>query len=177
MAPLVREIVQMPQYRQAQPKLLTTDQLYTGLSDLTGWSPDVVELTDGLAALQWSPEHRIMGGGTDDDVVLFRSSGISLSHVVLMEWVGRQATLAIEDSLSSSGGVLFPDGLPGDEAAAKTVIVTWVSQFLSQSVSADDEIVVRLLALWQAAGGLEASEEAWGVVLQGLIRHPQGWVY
>ena len=173
--PLLREIVLSDAYRAATPKVLTTDQLYTALTALTGWMPESDEVLDGLEALQWSAEHRVMGGGTDDASVLLRSSGISLSGVVLMEWVGRQASAAIEADLAEESGVLFPDGLPTDAAAAEALMARWVGRFLS--TPDDTQTIDRLLVLWEAAGGLAGGADAWAVVLQALIRHPAGLVY
>ena len=116
-----------------------------------------------------------MGGGTDDESVLLRSGGISMSSVVLMEWVGRQATSAIADDLSGNTGVLFPDGLPADMAAAESLMAQWVGRFLS--APDDTQTIERLLVLWEAAGGLAGGEGSWAVVLQALIRHPAGLVY
>ena len=173
-APLVRQIVLSEAYRNPEQKVLTTDQIYTALTDLTGWQPEADDVLDGLEALQWSAEHRVMGGGTDDDEVLLRADGISLSGVVLMEWVGRQSTAAISADLAGAG-VLFPDGLPQSTDDAEALIIDWVGRFLSWPD--DTEATGRLLELWEAAGGLEAGEAAWAVVLQALIRHPAGLVY
>lgn len=173
--PLLREIVLSDAYRSATPKVLTTDQLYTALTELTGWTPETDDVLDGLEALQWSAEHRVMGGGTDDEAVLLRSGGISLAGVVLMEWVGRQAIAAIEADLAQDEGVLFPAGLPVDAAAAEALVAQWVGRFLS--APDDTQTAERLLALWEAAGGLSGGEGAWAVVLQALIRHPAGLVY
>jgi hypothetical protein len=173
--PLIRAVVTSERYRDPEPKVLSTDQLYTALVDLTGWQPTTESAQEGLDALQWSAEHRVMGGGTDDEQVLLRSGGISLSGVVLMEWVGRQATAAISADLDGAAGVLFPDGLPGDEAAAEALIATWTARFLSRPD--DATLQAGLVALWEAAGGLDAGEDAWAVVLQAIIRHPAGLVY
>ncbi|MFT5686273.1 MAG: hypothetical protein ACI8RZ_007229 [Myxococcota bacterium] len=173
--PLIEAVVTSDAYRAAGPKVLSTDQLYTALTDLTGWQPQATNELEGLDALQWSAEHRVMGGGTDDVEVLYRSGGISLSGVVLMEWVGRQSTLAIDADLAKPSGVLFPDGLPADDAAAEALIATWVGRFLSRPD--DEDITTGLHALWQDAGGLAGGSASWAVVLQAVIRHPAGLVY
>ncbi len=179
--PLIRQVVTSDAYRSPEPRLLTTEQLGSALSDALGWGAGAT-VEDGLEALSWSAEHRVMGGGTDDDTVLFRNDVPGVGLLVLLTWTARQAAQpALEADLArgESDRVLLGtvDDLPADEATGRALIADWHARLLTSPVDTDSAQVDALWTLWSDAGGSDDLIGAWSEVLGALIRHPLGVVY
>lgn len=173
---LAADIVALDAYQAPGERTLTSEQLYATLVALTGWDPGEGE-TDGLKALVWSVDHRVLAGGTDDSTVLDRNRRPGVGHQVFMQWLGKQVArpaLEADRGRASEDRVLFthgdPDGLSGDQVAEQLAV--WLSVFLSRPVGAEDPSVQRLHALWQAAEDPGDDLRAWSVALESLIRHP-----
>jgi hypothetical protein len=174
---LVQELIEDPAYRADDGRLLRSEQLHEALADLLEWG-DGGDLLDELGPLSWSAEHRVLGGGTDDDTVLLRNPSPGVGLQVLLEWTARQAVgPALDAALADEASGLLLDGLPEDADAARDQLVDWHARFLSRPVAADSAEITSLLALWEDAGGAGLPEQALAEVLAVLIRHPAQVIY
>ncbi|MFZ5477515.1 MAG: hypothetical protein ACOZNI_12135 [Myxococcota bacterium] len=173
--PLARAIVTSDEYRAPDERVVTTEQLHGIVADLLGWD-DGTEWDEGLKPLTWSVEHRVMGGGTDDDTVLLRNRSPGVGTHVLLEWVARQAVgPALEADLArplASRRILtLTEGLPATQDDIYAQLAAWHTRFLSAPVEPDSPEVRRLVDLWLAA------DDPAGEVIEALIRHPAQVIY
>ena len=180
--PLVADIVATDAYRDAAPRVLTPEQLSTALIDLLDAPPPDpgAPLEDGLTALQWAADHRVLGGGTDDVTVLTRNRTPGLGLHVLQAWAAREAipdalTRDVARPLDDRRLVLTDPG--ADEATVRAALARLHARFLSQPVEADGAEIDRLFSLWQAAGGDADPVAAWGTATEALARHPAMVLY
>ncbi len=174
---LVAELIEDPDYRADDGRLLRVEQLGSSLTEALAWG-DAEAAEVGLMPLTWSEEHRLLGGGTDDDTVLFRNKSPAVGVQVLLEWTARQAVEpALAADLARDAPALLPDGIPTDEAALRGVAAAWHGRFLSRPVATDSAEVDALVALWQDAGGTDSPDTAVAEVLAVLLRHPAQVLY
>lgn len=180
-AALVREILASEAYRADEPRLLGVERRGGALTAALG-------LPEGLGApldpLLWSAEHRVLGGGTDDDTVLEPSRTPSVSGQALSMWAARVAApqaLSLDAARAEGERLLWTvvepfEAAPG-EAATRAQLAAWHARLLGLPATAEGEAVDALWALWselEEAGGPEA---AWEGCLGALIRHPAGEIY
>jgi len=174
---LVAELVSEPAYRADDGRLLRVEQLGTSLVDLLHWG-DSEALEAGLNPVIWSQEHRLLGGGTDDDTVLFRNASPAVGLQILLEWIARQAVApALEAELARSEPTLLVDGVPQDEDALRRQAAAWHARFLTRPVATDSAEIDALAALWHDAGGDTDPDSALAEVLGVFVRHPALVVY
>ncbi len=174
---LVVELIADPDYRAQDGRLLHVEQLGSSLTDLLAWGDGDSEV-DGLNALTWSEPHRLLGGGTDDDTVLFRNTSAAVGLQILLEWTARQAVVpALEADLARSEPVLLLAGIPTDEGALRDQLMAWHLRFLSRPVDSDSAEIDALVDLWTQAGGDSDPQAALAEVLGVLVRHPEGVLY
>ncbi len=174
---LVLTLISDPAYRAEDGRLLHVEQLGSSLIDLLGWG-DSETLEDGLSPLSWSEDHRLLGGGTDDDTVLYRNKSPAVGLHILLEWTSRQAVIpALEADLARAEPTLLLAGVPEDATALRAQAAAWHARFLSRPVATDSPEVDALVALWEDAGGPEDPEAAIGEVLGVFVRHPSLVVY
>ena len=174
---LVEDIVALDAYAAADPRVLTPEQLSSALTDLLALPPTDPgsRITQGLDALVWSGEHRVLGGGTDDRTVLDRDRSPGLGMQVLLAWAARSGAdegvrLDLERPLGERALVTAAADAPEEDVRA--ALARLYTRFLTTPVAADSDEVDRLWGLWQAAGGGSDLQGAWSTVVEGLIRHP-----
>jgi hypothetical protein len=175
---LVEAIVTSPEYRAAALRVLPPEQLYTALSDLGAWDPGE-ELDEGLKALAWDPEIRVLGGGTDDITVLRRNQRPGVGTGVMLAWVARQLSFdAINTDLSRSERLLLNVAAldDTDENIVRAQLVDWHIRFLSLPVEADSPEIDALYDLFVAFDE-ETDLHPWPQTLSALIRHPRMVMY
>lgn len=175
---LLAEIMASDAYRAAEDRVLTTEQLGLSLSVALGLDED-----DALSPLSWSAEHRVLGGGTDDDTVLQRSRSIGLGQTALTLWAARAAVpraIALDRAREAGDRLLFteldPDQEPS-EAAARRQLAAWQVRLLGLPADPDDAAIDALYSLWEASREARGLDGAWEDALSALVRHPQQWVY
>jgi hypothetical protein len=174
---LVSELVVGEAYRADDGRLLRTEQIGEALTELLAWGSGS-ELSDGLNPLSWSEDHRLLGGGTDDDTVLIRNNSPGVGLQVLLEWTARQAAgPALSADLARAEPQLLTAGIPVDESGLRAQLVVWHARFLSRPTTQDAPEIDALVTLWQDAGGSEDPESALTEVLGAFIRHPASVVY
>ncbi len=173
--PYVVQLVSRPDIMAAEARVLTTEQLGSALVAFLGWGEGVLD-TDGLMPLTWSPEHRVLGGGTDDDTVLLRAKSLGVGPAVLLEWTARAAALpALEADLARSPDdrVLYTvsgaDASAPDEAAVRAQLTTWLLGAATLDVDPDGPEIDGLLALYASQA---TPLEGYTLALQAVIRHP-----
>lgn len=178
---LAETIVNSDAYLQAGPKVLTPEQLATSLRDLLGVPAEDPgsRIEDGLGALLWSGEHRVLGGGTDDVTVLVRNRTAGLGLQVLATWAARgHADRAVTDDLARPlGERLLVASDATDEDSVRRALAELSTRMLSVVSSGDDPSVDRLFALWTEAGGADDPQGAWSTVVEALVRHPLQVLY
>ncbi len=168
---LAARVVATPRYRSATLRTLAPEQLHTALVDLLGWG-EGAGLEDGLVALTWQDELRVLGGATDDDTVLLRNRAPGAALQVVLDWAARKAVpeaLAADRARPAADRVLLTreSDVPGQ-------LADWYTRFLGVPVAVDSPEVERLHALWATA---EDADEAWVLALEGLVRHPRTVLY
>lgn len=177
---LVGEIVRSEAYRAEGDRLVRNEQLHTALADALGWDPGS-RPEDGLKALTWDVEHRVLAGGTDDVTVVERNPAAGIGLQVVLAWAARQAVpeaVAEELAREEADRVLLAfDVEDTGEEAVRTGLAQLHGRLLSRPVSASSEEVDRLYGLWEAAGGADDLEGAWSTVIMGLVRHPEQVLY
>ncbi len=177
--PLLAEILDAPAYRSATLRVLRTEQLAAALEDLSGWRPGD-QPDDGLSPLTWSVDHRILGGNTDDISVLYRNRSQNLATQLLQTWTGRQAAV---DMVATDLGRDLDDRrlVTVDEAAGEAqvreALAGLAGRALGRLHDPDGEEVDLLFELWLDGGGWDAWADAWSLVVEALIRHPDMGVY
>lgn len=178
---LALEIARSDAFLHDTPKVLTPEQLATSLRDLLGVPVEDpgARIEDGLGALLWSGEHRVLGGGTDDVTVLARNRTAGLGLAVLQAWVARGH---VDDAVAADRSrplderlLVFTDD--DDEEAVRQALATLRTRLLSSPSAPSDPGVDRLYALWSAAGGAADPATAWGTVVEALVRHPSQVLY
>ena len=178
---LAEAIVHSDPYLQADPRVLTPEQLATSLRDLLGVPPEDpgARIDEGLGALLWSGEHRILGGGTDDITVLARNRTAGLGLQVLAAWAARgHVDQAVEQDLARPlDARLLVATDATDEASVRAALAPLHTRMLSVVSTADDPAVDRLFALWTEAGGADDPQTAWSTVVEALVRHPLQVLY
>ncbi|MDG1481750.1 MAG: DUF1549 domain-containing protein [Myxococcota bacterium] len=175
---LVRSIVNSQAYRAAGLRVLPPEQLYTALSDLGAWDPGTQQ-DEGLKALAWDPELRVLGGGTDDVTVLQRNQRPGVGNSVMMAWAARQMAYdAINTDLSRSEPLLLTiaELNSTDEPTVRAQLAEWHTRFLSMPVEADSPEIDALYDLWVAFDE-ETDLHPWPQTLAALIRHPRMVMY
>ncbi len=166
-----KRVVTSDAYRADDVRTLNTEQLHTAWAALLAWDPGF-EALDGLKPLSWSDEHRVLGGGTDDDTVVLRNPAPGLGTQVLLEWTARQsaaAAIAADRARNADDRVLLTR-----EEDINGQLAEWYTQLLSSPVAHDSSQVAGLRALYDAAGGGDAG---WEDALSALIRHPRSVMY
>ncbi len=175
---LAARVVGTDAYRAEDARVLRPDQLPTLLAGLLG-----LDATDDqLADLAWETELRLLGGGLDDVDVVEPNREPGLGHHVLLAWAARSTA---EDALSQDAARSAEDRLlwtvaepwPTADAQVREQLAAWWLRFLSRQVAPDSPEIDRLFALWQATGGADAPQDAWAVVVQALLRHPDFLLY
>ena len=166
---LARAIVQTEVYQDTEPRLLRAHQLHGVLAAVA--NADEGSDTEGLGPLKWSWRHRLLYGEGDDVNILDPSKSVGVSTLLMTEWAGREMAQRVVSSLGSDDALveLIVDD---SEASARQQITQWMRQLLSLPVQANDPEVDALVALWNAAGGSEDLEQAYGSVMAALVRHP-----
>ncbi|MFT5685842.1 MAG: hypothetical protein ACI8RZ_006796 [Myxococcota bacterium] len=175
---LVRTIVTSAEYRSASLRVLPPEQLYTALSDLGAWDPGV-ELEEGLKALAWDPELRVLGGGTDDITVLQRNQRPGVGTSVMLAWAARQMAFdAINTDLSRSTPLLLTIAEldSTDEPTVRAQLTEWHTRFLSMPVEVDSPEIDALYDLWVAFDE-NTDHHPWPQALSALVRHPRMVMY
>jgi len=179
---MVAEIVATDDYRADRARVLTTEQLYTALVDLLGWGSKE-SAQAGLEPLLWSTEHRLLGGGTDDDTVLQRNPSFSVGNQLLLAWAGRRAASAVVEDLErdlDQREILDVDGAdeqdPGEDVVREQ-LSRLHGRFLTLPVAVDSTEIDDLWALWLAAWDAGDTSSAWAEVVAALIRHPAMGIY
>ena len=175
---LVRDIVTSPEYRDAALRVLPPEQLYTALSELGAWDPGE-DLDEGLKALAWDPELRVLGGGTDDTTVLRRNQRPGVGTGVMLAWTARQMAFdAINADLSRSDRLLLTVAAldDTDESIVRAQLVDWHTRFLSLPVASDSPEIDALYALFVALDE-DTELHPWPQTLSALIRHPRMVLY
>ena len=164
-------VVHSDAYRADDVRTLTTEQLYTTWSAMLGWDPGN-SASEGLKPLMWSDDHRVLGGGTDDNTVLIRNTAPGVASQVLLEWTSRQA---IPGALAADHARAAEDRrLLTHEDDVNAQLAAWYTLFLSTPVAVDSASVAGLRALYDDAGGGDAG---WQEALSALIRHPRSVMY
>ena len=175
---LVRDIVTSAEYRDIALRVLPPEQLYTALRELGSWDPGE-DLDEGLKALAWDPELRVLGGGTDDITVLRRNQRPGVGTSVMLAWTARQMAFdAINADLSRSERHLLTIAAldDTDEAIVRAQLVDWHIRFLSLPVEPDSPEVDALYALFVALDE-DTDLHPWPQTLAALIRHPRMVMY
>lgn len=160
----VADFVETADYRSPQGRTLSNEQLYFVALDLAERLGGG-DLSEVLSPLLWSPERRVLAGGSDDFAVLEPNTTPSLGHHLSMAWVARELALAV----SLAG--------PANERQVREQIAWLHGLILSHPVEPESAEVDALWQLYQDAGAWDTPELAWDTVLQALIRHPQALVY
>ncbi|RME27302.1 MAG: hypothetical protein D6798_04830, partial [Deltaproteobacteria bacterium] len=172
--PLLAAILRTDAYRRAPMRVLRPEQLASTLEDLTGWRPGD-GLDDGLTPLAWSPQHRVLAGGTDDVTVLQANGSLTIANHVLLEWTGRQvAGPAVDADLQrplDERRIVTVDETAG-EAEVRQALADLAGRALGRLHDPEGEEVDLLFALWLDGGGWDDWPSAWSLVLEALIRHP-----
>jgi hypothetical protein len=158
------QLTQSAQYRSPQGRTLSNEQLYSVAVDL-GERLGGGDLSQRLEPLLWSPERRVLAGGSDDFAVLAENGTPSLGHHLSMAWVARELAQAV----SLAG--------PSNESEVRAQIAELHTLILSEPVLPEDPQVDALWQLYLDAGAWDTPEVAWDLVLQALVRHPQALVY
>jgi hypothetical protein len=166
---LARAIVQTEVYQDTEPRLLRAHQLHGVLAAVA--NADEGSDTEGLGPLKWSWRHRLLYGEGDDVNILDPSKSVGVSTLLMTEWAGREMAQRVV-SLLGSDDALVELIVDDSEASARQQITQWMRQLLSLPVQANDPEVDALVALWNAAGGSEDLEQAYGSVMAALVRHP-----
>ncbi len=175
---LVRTIVTSAEYRDTALRVLPPEQVYTALSDLGAWDPGT-GLEDGLKALAWDPELRVLGGGTDDITVLRRNQRPGVGTGVMLAWAARQMAFdAINTDLSRSEPRLLTIAEldSTDEPTVRAQLAEWHTRFLSMPVEADSPEIDALYALFVAFDE-DTDLHPWPQTLAAVIRHPRMVMY
>ncbi len=178
---LAQAIVHSDSYLQADPRVLTPEQLATSLRDLLGVPAEDpgARIDEGLGALLWSGEHRILGGGTDDITVLARNRTAGLGLQVLAAWAARghvDQAVQVDFTRPLNERLLVATDAT-DDASVRAALAPLRTRMLSVVTETDDPAVDRLLALWTEAGGAEDPQTAWSTVVEALVRHPLQVLY
>ena len=167
---LAARVVATPRYRSATLRTLAPEQLHTALVDLLGWG-DAAALDEGLVALTWHDDMRVLGGAPDDDTVLLRNRAPGAALQVVLDWAARKAVPAALEADRAR-----PEGdrvLLTREEDVPAQLADWYTRFLGVPVTTDGPEVERLLALWAT----EEDDDAWSLALQALVRHPRMVLY
>lgn len=177
---LVGDIVRSEAYRAEGDRLIRNEQLHTALADALGWDPGD-QVDEGLKALTWDVEHRVLAGGTDDVTVIERNPAAGIGLQVVLAWAARQAVPeAVAEDLARAPEdrllLAFEVEDTGEEAV-RSGLALLHGRLLSRPVDPDSEEVDRLYGLWEAAGGGADLEGAWSTVVMGLVRHPEQVLY
>ena len=175
---LIRAIVTSESYRATDLRVLPPEQLYTALSDLGSWDPGS-DLDEGLKALAWNPELRVLGGGTDDITVLQRNQRPGVGTSVMLAWAARQmATDAINLDLGRAEPLLLTiaDLDSTDEPTVRAQIAEWHTRFLSKPVASDSPEVDDLYDLF-VAFDTQTDLHPWPQTISALVRHPAMVMY
>ncbi len=178
--PLLGEIVRGDAYRRDDERVLQPHQLAAALQDALAWAPADDEDLDLLAT---SSVHRVLGGGTDDVMVVRPNREPGLGHHLLLAWAARRgAAEALQADRDRDPGaralftVADPDASP-DDATLAAQLVAWRIRFISDVASTDSEPVQRLAELYREVEAESGPDRAWEVALEALIRHPMGLIY
>jgi hypothetical protein len=176
---IARLLLQTPAWADPAPRPIGPELLASSWSALLGL-PAPAALEEGLAALAWSPDLRVMGGSTDDDTVLRRDPSHGVGRQAMLQWAGRQVAaeaVAAERARAPEDRLWIGDPDETDPDALRAHVARAAALAFSAPVPEDDPRVDRLLALWAAAGGAADPPGAWEVLVQALIRHPDAQVY
>lgn len=176
--PLVHRIVTDPSYMEPAERLLRPEQLPGLLAELLALDPEDEE----LQRLAWQVEHRLLGGSTDDALIIEPNHEPTVGWQVLLTWVARTvAAPALEADAERAEGDrrlwTRAEPWPTTQDSVRLQLADWHARFLSLPVDQDSPEVDRLLELWQATGGGDEPHAAWTVVVHALLRHPAFLIY
>lgn len=175
---LLRRIVTDPVYASQPERVLRPEQLPPVLAELLGLD----EQDESLQRLTWQTEHRLLGGSTDDALVVEANHEPTVGSHALMTWVARTVAVpALQQDAARAAGdrVLWTAAEPWatQDEAVRAQLAAWSGRFLSEPVDVDAAEVDRLYGLWLDAGGPDQAETAWTVVLHAFLRHPRFLIY
>lgn len=173
---LAARVVGSRAYRDPAGRTLTTELLRSAIADLVGLPAD----DSLLDPLEWSTDHRLLGGGTDDATVVIRVRTPSVGHALLLQWSARAVAgeaLARDAERDAEDRVLWTVAEPWSDTQVAAQVAVWHSRFLSTVVAEEDPRAQALVQLWEDAGGAAAPETAWEAVIHALLRHPLALVY
>ena len=179
--PLLADITDGAAYRAPDERMLTTEQLASSLTEALGLTTPSGE-SEGLNPLYWSPERRVMGGGTDDDTVLQRNRTPGVGVLALQRWAAAQVVpTALATDVARDDRVLYTlvdptDADPAEETVRRQ-LAAWYVRVLSHPVSPTDDEVTALYTLWEEARADADVETAWTEALSALVRHPRAVLY
>jgi hypothetical protein len=171
MKTLTSYIVQAPEYRAQEPRVLRPEQLLQTLIQLGDLS---VDPSQGIGELVWSPEHRVLFGSTDDIGVLTANPSFTVGHHLALEWLTSELASVIQDDLSRpiETRALLTEW-DGASEAPLGQILRWKRTLHSEWVDESSSEVQDLMNVWSGLQSGQGDVVAWSTVLAILLHDPR----
>ena len=174
MATLVEKVVQSPEYIAQPKRILRPEQLVQTLRRIADLDDEMPNQDQGVDALVWSPEHRVLFGSTDDIGVLSANPAFTVGHHLALEWlVNELATVIAEDVTQQAGERSLLTEWDGSDVSIGEQILLWKRVLHSEWKDVTDSEVQGLINLWENVAREQDERVAWSTILAVLLHDPK----